>query len=97
MLKRKGKLGIVGLPPGGNNIPNIKTLDIIRLSDRDVFGSLLGGIKETQEMLDYSVAHGIYPEVEMIPATPASVDQAFQNVSLGKVKFRYVIDMKTLE
>ena len=52
--------------------------------------------KETQEMQDYSVAHGIYPEVEIIKADAAEIDKAWRNVSDGKVKFRYVIDMNTL-
>ena len=47
-------------------------------------------------MLDYSVAHDIYPEVEIIPATAAAIDEAYKNVLDGKVKFRYVIDMNTM-
>ena len=64
---------------------------------RKVFGSQIGGIKETQEMLDYSVANNIYPEVEIIKADGAEIDKAYQNVLDGKVKFRYVIDMKTMK
>lgn len=47
-------------------------------------------------MLDYSVAHDIYPEVEIIPADAAAIDEAYKNVLDGKVKFRYVIDMSTM-
>jgi len=65
--------------------------------NRKVFGSQIGGIKETQEMLDYSVANGIYPQVEIIKAEGEAVDQAYRNVLEGKVKFRYVIDMHTLK
>ena len=80
-------------------LPDKSTLNIANmafLSQRKVYGSLIGGIKETQEMLDYSVAHGIYPEVEIIKADAAEIDKAWRNVSDGKVKFRYVIDMNTL-
>jgi len=48
-------------------------------------------------MLDYSVAHNIYPEVEIIKANGDAVTEAYKNVLAGKVKFRYVIDMKTLK
>ncbi len=49
---------------------------------------------ETQVMLDYSVANNIYPQVEVIPIT--KIDEAYENVIGGNVKFRYVIDMKSL-
>ncbi len=48
-------------------------------------------------MLDYSIANNIYPEVEIIPATASSIENAYRNVLDGKVKFRYVIDMSTLK
>lgn len=55
------------------------------------------GIRETQEMLDYSVEHKIYPEVEVIQADGKEIDKAYQNVLDGEVKFRYVIDMSTMK
>ena len=63
----------------------------------DLNGLKIGGIKETQEALDYSVSHNIYPEVELIKADADTIKQAFRNVLDGKVKLRYVIDMKTME
>lgn len=48
-------------------------------------------------MLDYSVAHDIYPEVEIIKADASEIDKAWRNVVDGKVKFRYVIDMSTIK
>ena len=95
MLKYgKGEMAIVGLPTN----TTVKTVDLILsgAAQRKVYGSLIGGIKETQEMLDYSVAHDIYPEVEIIPADAAAIDEAYKNVLDGKVKFRYVIDMSTM-
>ena len=48
-------------------------------------------------MLDYSVANGIYPEVEIIPADGKTITEAYQKAVDGDVKFRYVIDMQTLK
>lgn len=95
MLKRNGQLCIVGLPSNAD-MPTLTLSDLVMQGNRRVFGSQIGGIKETQEMLDYSVAKGIYPEVELISATPEAVENAYRQVLDGKVKFRYVIDMKTL-
>lgn len=93
MLKMGGEMAIVGLPDKSTlNIANMAFL-----SQRKVYGSLIGGIKETQEMLDYSVAHNIYPEVELIKAEASEIDKAWRKVSEGKVKFRYVIDMNTMK
>ena len=96
MLKMDGQLAIVGLPALAN-MPNISVLALVMQGNRKVFGSQIGGIRETQEMLDYSVANNIYPEVEVIKADGKAIDQAYRNVLDGKVKFRYVIDMKTLD
>lgn len=96
MLKIDGQMAFVGLPPFAQ-MPIIPIDKLIWQGNRKVFGSQIGGIKETQEMLDYSVANTIYPEVEIIPATAQSIESAYQNVLDGKVKFRYVIDMKTMK
>ncbi|MEA4885856.1 MAG: zinc-binding dehydrogenase, partial [Bacteroides graminisolvens] len=96
MLKLDGQLAIVGLP-AFSNMPSITVADLVFLSSRKVFGSQIGGIRETQEMLDYSVANNIYPEVEVIKAEGSDIDKAYQNVLHGNVKFRYVIDMKTMQ
>lgn len=93
MLKMDGELAIVGLP-ANDNTPILTTSSLIYSAHRKIYGSLIGGIPETQEMLDYSVANNIYPEVEIIE--PDKIDEAYQNVVDGKVKFRYVIDMTTL-
>ena len=96
MLKRDGEMAVLGLPPV-NQLPSINVMQLIMIhGGRKIFGSAIGGMKETQEMLDYSVANDIYPEVEIINAEPRAVEEAYRNVIDGKVKFRYVIDMKTL-
>jgi len=96
MLKIDGQMAFVGLPPYAV-MPTVPIDKLIWQGNRKVFGSQIGGIKETQEMLDYSIANNTYPEVEIIPATTSSIETAYQNVLAGKVKFRYVIDMKTLK
>lgn len=96
MLKYgKGEMAIVGLPETATI--NVADLAMGGAANRKIYGSLIGGIKETQEMLDYSVEHNIYPEVEVIKADASEIDKAYRNVQDGKVKFRYVIDMSTLK
>jgi len=92
MLKYDGQMAIVGLPAFAH-MPSIGLDKFIWQGNRKIFGSQIGGIKETQEMLNYSVANNIYPEVEVIEADGKAIDRAYQNVLDGKVKFRYVIDM----
>jgi alcohol dehydrogenase (NADP+) len=96
MLKIDGQMAIVGLP-AVTNMPTLSVMSLVMTGNRKVFGSQIGGIKETQEMLDYSVANGIYPQVEIIKAEGQAIDLAYRNVLDGKVKFRYVIDMHTLK
>ena len=94
LLKNGGELAIVGLPPVGETIPT----DLTRLvfaANKKVYGSLIGGIKETQEMMDFSLKHKIYPETEIINIM--QINEAYENLTNGKAKFRYVIDMKSLE
>lgn len=96
ILQLNGQLAIVGLPPATAKA-TLTVTDLVMQGNRRVFGSQIGGIKETQEMLDYSVANNIYPEIEMLNADAQTVTDAYQKVVDGKVKFRYVIDMQTLK
>ncbi len=91
-LKPGGEMAIVGLPRNSG----IGVGSLVSGAGKKVYGSLIGGIPETQEMIDYSVQNGIYPDVEVIPAEAAAIDKAYRNVEKGEVKFRYVIDMSTL-
>ncbi len=94
LLKFGGELAIVGLPP----IKTSPKIDITRLvlsAGKKVYGSLIGGIKETQEMLDFSLKHKIYPEVEIIKID--EINNVYDNLTNGKAKFRYVIDMNSLQ
>lgn len=94
MLKRGGELAIVGMPPH-DKMPAIKLISLIHNARKKVYGSLIGGIAETQEAMDYSVDNHIYPEVQIISVK--DIDKAYKNVMDGKVKFRYVIDMNTMK
>ncbi|MDR3233537.1 MAG: NAD(P)-dependent alcohol dehydrogenase [Planctomycetaceae bacterium] len=90
MLKVDGTMVILGIPPS-DQMPTLR-IDSL-LGRRKVYGSLIGGIKETQETIDFSVKHNIYPHVEIIPIQ--KLDEAFQNIAAGKFQFRYVIDMRS--
>lgn len=61
---------------------------------RNIAGSLIGGIKETQEMLDFCGEHGIVSEVEVIQMK--DINEAYVRMQQSDVKYRFVIDMKTL-
>lgn len=62
---------------------------------RHVAGSLIGGIKETQEVLDFCAEHNIHPKCEMI--RPDEINKAFKTLAKGDIAHRYVIDMSSLE
>ncbi len=94
LLKLGGEMAIVGLPPTEVD-PKVSAANLIWNAHKKVYGSLIGGIKETQEMLDFSLKHKIYPETEIISAN--QINEAYEKLTSGKAKFRYVIDMKTLE
>ena len=91
MVRVGGDLSIVGIPPN-EQAPSIN-INTIPYNKR-IWRSLIGGIPETQEVMDYSLQHGIYPMTVLIPAD--QVNEAFENVVDGEVHFRYVMDMKTL-
>lgn len=96
MVRRGGDMGIVGLP-AFNDLPSINVMDLIHNEHVKIYGSLIGGIRQTQEMLDYSVENDIYPDVKIINADAREIDKAYRNVQDGKVQFRYVIDMGTMK
>lgn len=93
MLKLHGEMAIVGLPAKKDN-PSLNANAMIWSFRRRIYSSLIGGIKETQEMLDYSIKNNIYPKVQIIPIQ--KLDEAYQSVAAGTADFRYVIDMKSL-
>lgn len=94
MLRIDGEMVVLGLP-SKENTPSVDISTLIWSARRKIYGSQIGGIRETQEMLDYSVANNIYPQVEVIPIQ--KVDEAYEKVLAGGVKYRYVIDMSSLK
>jgi uncharacterized zinc-type alcohol dehydrogenase-like protein len=64
------------------------------LMRRNYAGSVIGGIKETQEMLDFCAKHNIVPEIEVIDSS--QVNQAYERILKSDVRYRFVIDMATL-
>ena len=94
MLKRGGTMCILGLPRT-SKMPTLIAM-VGQHGSKKLFGSLIGGIKETQEMLNYSIENNIYPTVEIIKADAQTISEAYRKVIDGKVKFRYVIDMKSI-
>jgi alcohol dehydrogenase (NADP+) len=61
---------------------------------RSVAGSLIGGIAETQEMLDFCAEHGIVSEIEMIEVQ--AIDEAYDRMQRSDIKYRFVIDSASL-
>ena len=65
------------------------------LGRRSVAGSVIGGIKETQEMLDFCGEHNILPEIEMI--NMQDINKAYERMLKSDVRYRFVIDMQSLK
>jgi len=91
MLKRDGSLVLVGAPASPHPSPGVFNLIFKR---RSLAGSLIGGIAETQEMLDFCAERGIVSDIETIPI--ASINDAYERMLKSDVKYRFVIDMATL-
>ncbi len=91
LLKRNGVLCQVGIPEEPASIPAFSLL----ANRRSLTGSGIGGMKETQEMLDYCAEHGIVSDVEIIPID--KINEAYERVVKSDVKYRFVIDMKSLK
>jgi len=92
LLKQDGVMCIVGIPP--HALDGLR-VDKLILGRKSIAGSLIGGIQETQEMLEFCAQHGITADIEMVAMD--EVNQAFDNVVDKKVRYRYVIDMATLK
>jgi uncharacterized zinc-type alcohol dehydrogenase-like protein len=91
LLKRDGTMVLLGVPP---EAPTLAAFALIG-GRRRIAGSLIGGIPETQEMLDFCAAHEIMADVEVIPM--AKINEAYERMLKGDVHYRFVIDLKTLE
>jgi alcohol dehydrogenase (NADP+) len=90
LIKRDGTLTLVGAPP---QPPNIEVFNLI-FKRRQLAGSLIGGIPETQEMLDFCAEHKLTADVEVIPIQ--KINEAYERMLRSDVKYRFVIDMASL-
>jgi uncharacterized zinc-type alcohol dehydrogenase-like protein len=90
LLKRNGTLCIVGAP---ENPLAVHAFSV--LSRRNFSGSMIGGIAETQEMLDFCGKHNIVSDIEMTSFD--KIDEAWNRVMKSDVKYRFVLDLKTLK
>jgi uncharacterized zinc-type alcohol dehydrogenase-like protein len=86
LLRLNGTLIVVGAPPEPMAIPAFSLI----FGRKRVMGSLIGGIRETQEMLDYCAEHQITSDVEVIPVQ--QVNEAYARMLKGDVRYRFVID-----
>jgi uncharacterized zinc-type alcohol dehydrogenase-like protein len=91
LLKRDATLCLVGAPAQPHPSPAVFNLIFRR---RQIAGSLIGGVRETQEMLDFCAEHGITSDVEVI--TMQEINTAYERMLKSDVKYRFVIDMASL-
>ena len=91
LLKRDDTLCLVGVPEHAHPSPNAEALIFGR---KAIAGSLIGGLPETQEMLDFCAERGIVSEIEMILIQ--KIDEAYDRMQKSDVKYRFVIDNSSL-
>ena len=81
---------LLGVPPE----PTPVAATSLIFGRKTLSGSLIGGIHETQEMLDFCAEHGLVSDIELIPVQ--HINQAYERMLRGEVRYRFVLDMKTL-
>ncbi len=91
LLKTNGTMIVVGAPPSPVQVPAFTLI----MKRRSIIGSLIGGIKETQEMLDFCADHNIVSDVEVIPVQ--KINEAYERVLKSDVRYRFVIDIASLK
>ena len=91
LLKLDGTVCLVGLP---DKPMAVSAFSVIAWR-KSLAGSMIGGIRETQEMLDFCAEHGIVSEIEMTSFD--KLDEAWERVVKSDVKYRFVLDLKTLK
>jgi alcohol dehydrogenase (NADP+) len=90
LLKTNGTMVMVGIPPNAEPVAAFSLIG----KRKTLAGSMIGGIRETQEMLDYCAENKIVSDIELIPIQ--QIEQAYERMVKGDVRYRFVIDMKTL-
>ena len=91
LLKRDGAMVLVGAPATPHPSPNVFNMITKR---RTLAGSMIGGIPETQEMLDFCAKHQIVADIELIRAE--EINEAYERMLKGDIKYRFVIDNATM-
>ena len=91
LLKRDGTMTLVGAPEKPAPISSFNLI----MGRRRLAGSAIGGLRETQEMLDFCAEHGIASDIEIIPIQ--KINEAYDRLLKGDVKYRFVIDMASLK
>ena len=91
LLKRDGTMALVGAPATPHPSANVFNLIMKR---RSLAGSMIGGIHETQEMLDFCAEHGIVADIEMVRAN--QINESYERMLKGDVKYRFVLDNASL-
>lgn len=91
LLRRDGTLTLVGAPEKPAPVASFNVI----FGRRSLSGSAIGGLPETQEMLDYCAEHGIASDIELIPIQ--QINQAYDRLLKGAVKYRFVIDNASLK
>lgn len=91
LLRTNGTMIVVGVPPTPSEVPAFNLI----MKRRSIIGSLIGGIRETQEMLDYCAEHNIVSDVEVIQVE--QVNEAYERMLKGDVRYRFVIDIASLK
>jgi len=91
LLRTNGTMIVVGAPPSPSAVPAFQLI----AKRRSIIGSLIGGIKETQEMLDYCAEHNIASDVEVIKIQ--DINEAYERMLKGDVRYRFVIDTASLK
>jgi uncharacterized zinc-type alcohol dehydrogenase-like protein len=90
LLRRGGKLCLLGVPTEDLSVFPA----LIVFGDRSLEGSLIGGISDTREMIQFAHEHGVGAEIELIQ--PDDIERAWHRLHAGDVQYRFVIDLRTL-
>jgi len=90
LLRVEGTMVLLGVPPEPTPVAAFPLI----MGRRSLSGSLIGGIAETQEMLDFCAEHNIVSDIELIPVQ--QVNEAYERMLKNDVRYRFVLDMKTL-
>lgn len=90
LLRPRGTMVLLGVPPAPTPVSAMALI----MGNKRLVGSLIGGVKETQEMLDYCAAKGIVADIETIPIQ--EINRAYERMLKADVRYRFVIDLASL-